>query len=215
MTFAEQPIFEGGGEHGDRQHDARLAGHLERNPEILSMERQAEAERVLVIDHPRAPIGQDPALGCTARKRLHQQMRIQTRPNAEDDSFCDAEISATDDHLVHGLGGLAVSERSHVSDRPPDSLEDRTGARYVGVGTADEYRQGTEASSLGAARDRGVDHTDAAFGQALAQAARRLRRDGRTIDDERSRGDALRHSGGAEEDGRDIGAVRDAHDDNV
>ena len=54
----------------DRQRDARLPGEAEADPQVLAMEGDLEAERVLVGDHPAAAVRQDPALGGAARQRL-------------------------------------------------------------------------------------------------------------------------------------------------
>ena len=82
------------------------------------MERDLEPERVVVVDHPAAPVGEDPALGRAAAERLDDLLDVEAGLDGEDDALGDAEVGAGEDDLVDGLDRLAGTDRPDVGDRP-------------------------------------------------------------------------------------------------
>ena len=157
---------------GDRQRGAGRPGELERDRQVLEVERGPEPERVVVGDHLPAPVLEDPALGHAAAERRRDGLRVEARLHREDHPLGDAEVDAGDHDLVHGLDGLARARRAEVGDGRAHRGQDRPGALDVVGLAADEDREGRLAGAFRAARDRRVDHADAA----LAEPARRTRR---------------------------------------
>ena len=80
MAAGDQAGLELGGEGADRQDGAELGGELQGDPEILAVERDLEPERVVVVEHPAAPVGEDPALGRAAAERLDDLLDVEARP---------------------------------------------------------------------------------------------------------------------------------------
>ena len=95
------------------------------------MERDLEPERVVVVDHPAAAVGQHPALGRAAAERRDDLLDVEAGLDGEDDAFGDAEVGAGEDHLVDGLDRLAGTDRADVGDRPAEGVEDRPGVLDV------------------------------------------------------------------------------------
>ena len=108
------------------QDRAELAGEVEGDAEVLAVERDLEPERVVVVDHPAAPVGEDPALGRAAAERLDDLLDVEAGLDREDDALGDAEVRAGEDDLVDGLDRLAGADRADVGDRPAERAS-RTG----------------------------------------------------------------------------------------
>ena len=91
------------------------------------------------------------------------------------------------------------------------------GARALDVRrvATDEDRQGAFLRALAPARDRRVDHPQAALGETRREVPAARRRDGRAVDDERSGRRALDDAAGPEQDRLDVGRVRHADDCDV
>src|SRR4051794_33013764 len=89
---------------------------VESDAEILAVEGDLEAERVVVRDHPPAAVSQDPALGCAATKGVNHLLDIETRLHGEDNSLGAPQVGPGEDHLVDGLHGLARAARTDVGD---------------------------------------------------------------------------------------------------
>src|SRR5262245_42900852 len=62
VTVRDEATLELCRERADRQDRPELIRELERDAEVLAMERHLEPERIVVIDHPAAAVGQHPAL---------------------------------------------------------------------------------------------------------------------------------------------------------
>ena len=97
---------------------AELVGQLEGDAEVLAVERDLEAERVVVVDHPAAAVGEHPALGRAAAERLDDLLDVEPGLDGQDDALGDAEVGAGEDDLVDGLDRLAGADRPDVGDRP-------------------------------------------------------------------------------------------------
>ena len=82
------------------------------------MERDLEPERVVVVDHPAAAIGEDPALRRSPTERPDDLLDVEAGLDRQDDPFGDAEVGAGQDDLVDGLDRLAGADRADVGDRP-------------------------------------------------------------------------------------------------
>ena len=95
-------------------------------PRSLRWSDDLEPERVVVVDHPAAPVGEDPALGRAAAERLDDLLDIEPGLDGEDDPLGDAEVRAGQDHLVDRLDRLTGADRADVGDRPAQSAS-RTG----------------------------------------------------------------------------------------
>ena len=91
------------------------------------MERDLEPERVVVVDHPAAAVGEDPALGGAAAERLDDLLDVEAGLDREDDALGDAEVRPGQDDLVDGLDRLAGADRADVGDRPAEGLRGRAG----------------------------------------------------------------------------------------
>ena len=74
---AMRPRLELGGDGRDRQGGTELRGELEGDPEVLAVERDLEPERVVVVEHPAAPVGQDPALGRAPAERADDLLDVE------------------------------------------------------------------------------------------------------------------------------------------
>ena len=96
-------------------------------PEVLAVERDLEPERVVVVDHPAAAVGEDPALGRPAAERADDLLDVEAGLDREDDALGDAEVGAGEDDLVDGLDRLAGADRADVGDRPAEGLRGRAG----------------------------------------------------------------------------------------
>ena len=179
------------------------------------MERELEPERVVVVDHPAAPVGEHPALGGPAAERADHLLDVQTGLDGEDDPLRDPDVGPGQDHLVDGLDRLPGTDRTDVGDRPAHRREDGPGVLDVGRIAADEDRQGRVAGTFAPTRHRRVDHPEAALGQARREVPAAGRGDGRAVDDERSGGCAVDDAALPEQDGLDVGRVRDADDGDV
>ena len=70
------------------------AGEVERDAEVLAVERDLEAERVVVVEHPAAAVGEDPALGRAAAERADDLLDVEAGLDREDDALGDAEVGA-------------------------------------------------------------------------------------------------------------------------
>ena len=81
------------------------------------MERDLEPERVVVGQHPAAPIGEDPALGGAAAEGADHLLDVEAGLERQDDPLGDAEVGPGEDHLVDGLDRLAAADRTDVGDR--------------------------------------------------------------------------------------------------
>ena len=178
------------------------------------MERDLEPERVVVVDHPAAAVGEDPALGRSAAERLDDLLDVEAGLDGEDDALGDAEVGAGEDDLVDGLDRLAGTDRADVGDGLAQRGEDRPRALDV---LARRRRRRSSASPSGRPRCRptpGHRPSQAALAQPRGEVPAARRRDRRAVDDERAGAGALDDAGRAEEDGLDVGRVRDAdHDD--
>ena len=87
-------------------------------PEVLAVERDLEAERVVVVEHPAAAVGEDPALGRAAAERPDDLLDVEAGLDRQDDALGDAEVGAGQDDLVDRLDRLAGADRPDVGDRP-------------------------------------------------------------------------------------------------
>ena len=92
----------------DGQRRTHLARHSEGDRDVLEMERQLEAERVVVGDHPAAAVLEHPRLGRAAGERLDDLVRVQPGLDRQNQPFRNAEVGAAEDHLVDGLGRLSA-----------------------------------------------------------------------------------------------------------
>ena len=90
----DQPGLELGGERADRQDAPSWRGELEGDAQVLAVERDLEPERVVVVDHPAAAVGQHPALGRAATERADDLLDVEPGLDGEHDAFGDAEIGA-------------------------------------------------------------------------------------------------------------------------
>ena len=195
---------------------ARLAGEAERDPEILAVERDLEAERVVVLEHPAAAVREDPALSRSPAERADDLLDVEAGLHREDDALGDAEVRPGEDHLVDGLDRLAGADRADVGDRRAERR--RTGrARSTSAASPPTKIESVAFWAPSLPPDTGrVDHRDAAFAASRAAKSRvARRRDRRAVDDERAGAGALGDAVGAEEDRLDVGRVRDADDDDV
>ena len=55
--------------------------------EVLAMERDLEAERVVVVDHPAAAVGEDPALGRSPTERADDLLDVEAGLDGQDDAL--------------------------------------------------------------------------------------------------------------------------------
>ncbi len=55
--------------------------------EVLAVERDLEPERVVVVDHPAAAVGEDPALGRSAAERTDDLLDIEAGLDGQDDAL--------------------------------------------------------------------------------------------------------------------------------
>ena len=76
------------------------------------MERDLEPERVVVLEHPAAPIREHPRLRRAAGERGHDLLHVQAGLQREDDALGDAQVRAREDDLVDRLDGLAGADRA-------------------------------------------------------------------------------------------------------
>jgi hypothetical protein len=60
VTLGDQARFERRGQRSQRQAHAQLVGQADGDAEVLAVERQLEAERVVVVDHPTAAVCEHP-----------------------------------------------------------------------------------------------------------------------------------------------------------
>jgi len=199
MTAVDELALDVGAQGGDRQVGVELAGHVQGNAEILEVERDLEAQRVLVVDHPAAAVGEDPALGGSAAERLDHLSHVQAGLEGQHDPLRHPEIRSSENHLVHSLHRLTRTDRPDVGDRPANGREHRPRPFDVRGLPAAEDRQGRLLGAFRAARHRSVDEADTAAGQPLCGHARRGWRDGRTVHDQAAIADALGRPGEAEE----------------
>ena len=56
------------------------------------MERDLEPERVVVVEHPAAAVGEDPALRRAAAERADDLLDVEAGLDGEDDPLGDAEV---------------------------------------------------------------------------------------------------------------------------
>ena len=174
-----------------------------------------EPERVLVVDHPAAPVLEHPAARRPAAQRRRDRLGIEAGLEGEHDPLGDAEVGAGDHDLVDGLDRLAAARGAEVRDRLAHRLEDRPGTLGVGRLAAHEDRERRLLRALGAAGDRRVDEADPALPERRGDARGRGGRDRGAVDDEAARGEPLPHPVRAEDDRLHVGRVRDAHDHDV
>ena len=174
-----------------------------------------EPERVVVVEHPPAPIGQDPALGCPSPERCDDLLDVEPGLHRQDDAFGHAEVGPGEDHLVDRLDRLAGADRPDMGDGPAECREDRASPFDVVRLATDEDRQGRVAGALAPARDGRIDHPQALLAQARSEVPAARRGDRRAIDDERAGPSPGGHAVRPEQDGLDVGRVRDAQDDDV
>ena len=165
------------------QHGAELLRQVEGDAEVLAVERDLEPERVVVVDHPAAAVGQHPALGRAAAERPDDLLDVETGLDRQDDALGDAEVGAGEDDLVDRLDRLAGTDRTDVGDRPAEGVEHGTGTLDVLLVAADEDRQRRVPGALAAARDRGIDHAQAAFAQPRGEIPAARWGDRRAVDD--------------------------------
>ena len=215
MGVSDQVRFQVGREGGHRQIRAELASEIEGDPEILPVESDLEAERVVVRDHPTAPIGEDPALSGPASQRLDDLADIETGLHREHDPLGDAEVRPGEDHLVDRFDRLPGADRADMGDGLAERGKDGPGPLDVRLLATDEDRERRLLGALAAARHRSVDHRDARQAQAGAEVTGRGRRDRRAVDDERAGSGAGGQPVSTEEDGFDIGRVGHADHDDV
>ena len=207
---AIEPRLELRGERAHGQRGPELRREVEGDPEILAVERDLEPERVVVGEHPAAPVGEDPALRGTAAERLDDLLDVEAGPDREDDALGDAEVGAGEDDLVDRLDRLPGADRPDVRDGLAHRREDRPGAFDVLGIAADEDRQRRLLGALAAAGDGRIDHRDPALAETSREVPAARRRDRRAVDDERALPGAVDDAVGAEQDGLDVGGVRDA-----
>ena len=163
------------------------------------MERGPEPERVGVVDHPAAPVLDDPAAGRAAVERLGDRDRVEAGLHREDHALRRAEVGAGEHDLVDGLDRLPAARGPEVGDRLAHRLEDRPRPlRVLGL-AADEDRQGRVLRALRAAGDRRVHEADAALAEAAGELGGGAGRDRRAVDDEAALAQALRDAVGAEQ----------------
>ena len=84
------------------------------------MQGDLEPERIVVVDHPAAAIGEHPALGRSPAERLDDLLDVEAGLHGQHDAFGDAEVGAGQDDLVDRLDRLAGADRADVGDRPTD-----------------------------------------------------------------------------------------------
>ena len=89
MALGDDAVFEACRECRYRQDCSYVAGKFEADAEILSVQGDLEANRVIVIDHSTASILENPRARCTAGKGLHDFTNVQTRLDCEGDTFGD------------------------------------------------------------------------------------------------------------------------------
>ena len=94
-----------------------LVGQLQGDPEVLAMEGDLEPERIVVVDHPAAPVLQHPALGRSPAERRDHLLDVEAGPDREHDPLRDAQVGAGEDDLVDRLDRLTRADRSDVGDR--------------------------------------------------------------------------------------------------
>ena len=186
--------------------------------EVLAVERDLEPERVVVVEHPAAAVGEDPALGRAAAERPDDLLDVEAGLDARGRSprRRRGRSPARMTWLTALTAWPAPIGPTWVIVLPIASRTGRARSTSAAL-AADEDRQGRLLGALAAARDRRVDDADAA----LARGARRSPgvadgRDRRAVDDEaagRERPSAT--PSGAEQDRLDVGRVRDADDDDV
>ncbi len=134
-------------------------------PRSFRCKRDLEPERVLVVDHPAAAIGQHPALRGAAAEGRDHLLDVEAGLDREHDAFRDAEVRPGEDHLVDGLHGLPGTDRADMGDGPAERIQDRPGVLHVPLVATDEDRQGRVAGALAAARDGRVDHAQPALAE--------------------------------------------------
>ena len=174
------------------------------------MERDLEPERVVVVEHPAASIGEDPALGRPAAEGADDLFDVQAGLDGEDDPLRDAEVRPGQDDLVDRLDRLAGTDRADVGDRLAERGKNRPGALDVVRVAADEDRERRVPGALAAARDRGIDHRQAVLLQARREVPAARRGDRRAIDDQRPGARPADDAVLAEQDRLDVRGVRDA-----
>ena len=188
---------------------------VEGDAEVLAVERDLEPERVVVVEHPAAPVGQDPALRRSPAEGADDLLDVEAGLDRQDDALGDAQVGAGQDDLVDGLDRLAGADRTDVGDRPAHGGQDGPGLLDVGRVAAHEDRQRRVAGALAPARDGGVDHAQLALRQSRGEVPAARRGDGRAVDDQRPGSGAVDDAVRAEQHGLDVRRVRDADDDDV
>jgi hypothetical protein len=179
------------------------------------VERDLESQRVVVLEHPAAPVGEHPALRRAAAERADDLLDVEAGLHRQHDPLRHAEVCPGEDDLVHRLDGLAGADRADMSDRRPEGPEDRPGAFDVGRLPADEDRERRLAGALAAAGDRRVDHRDATLEEPFREVAGGAWRDRGAVDHERPWTCTLGSAVGSEEHVRDVRRVGDTDGDDV
>jgi hypothetical protein len=215
VAAADQADLDLVAQRADREDGAGVAGELERDPEVLPVERDLEPERVVVGDHPPASVRQDPALRGTTGQRLHDLFDIETCLQRKDDPFGHAEVGSGQDHLVDGLDRLPAPDRPDMGDGPADRFEDWTRALDCPGFATDEDRQSSLQGALAAAGYRCIDELDAGLLEPFAKASGGARRDRRSVDDEETLVRSNDHTIGAKENRFDVGRIGDADKDDA
>ena len=148
------------------------------------MERDLEAEWIVVVDHPAAAVGEDPALGRSPTERRDDLLDVEAGLHGQDHALGDAEVGAGEDDLVDGLDRLPGTDRADVGDGLAHRRQDGPGALDVGRVATDEDRQRRVPGAFAPARHRCVDEPDAVLTEPGGELPAARRGDGRTVDDE-------------------------------
>ena len=179
------------------------------------MEGDLEAERIVVLEHPPAAVGEHPRLRRAARQGTDHLLDVEPGLDGQDDALGNPEIRAREDHLVDGLDGLPGADRTDEGDGRAHRLERRASTFEVRGLAADEDREGAILRALAATGDRRIEHRHALFGQPRGEVPRRRGRDRGHVDDQCVASRSSSHAVRAEQHGFDVRGVGHDRDDDI
>ncbi len=87
------------------------------------MQGDLEPERIAVVDHPPAPVLEDPRACRPTCERCDHALDIDARLQCKHDALRHTQVRTAQDHLVDGFGHLSRADRPKVGDTAAHGME--------------------------------------------------------------------------------------------
>ena len=190
------------------QTDAERTRSLQREVQILLMQRDAEAGIEVALDHPFAVDLENARSSESAHQRLTHAGRIGASLGSKEQRLADGLDRQGDDDLVGDLGRLSVAVAADERDVLAHKREDRLDLLESGLRAADHDREARRLRADLAAGNRRIEIVAAKVVDLLGELLGGDRRDRTHVDDDLALRQPFRDAFGAKENRLDVRACR-------